>query len=87
MARAARNSAVSAGDTVIRKLKAITIDFQHKLANGFGFIKNAMLLTEGKPPEPMDGHINWALGHSDSVVQSEIKSEADKAIRYISGNM
>jgi hypothetical protein len=67
-------------------LQPMTMDYQHKLAYAFGFTKNAMLLATGKPIEPMDGHVNWALGHADHVVQSEIASQCTAAINYISGD-
>jgi len=44
------------------------------LANIFGHVKNARLITDGRPIEDMHGHINWSLGQTPDTVRSVIRS-------------
>lgn len=41
----------------------------------FGYAKNSRLVASGSSPEPMEGHVNWANGQSESTVKNEILSQ------------
>jgi hypothetical protein len=52
-----------------------------QLAQTFGYIKNSRLVATGRSPEPMDGHVNWAIytGQSLDTVKNEIRSDLTQA--------
>lgn len=41
------------------------------LANAFGYVKNALLRSEHKGTESMDGHVNWAVRQPEKTVKDE----------------
>jgi hypothetical protein len=51
----------------------------YQWANTFGYVKNGQLVANGQSPEPMPGHINWALGQPLERVKQEIINQANLA--------
>jgi len=47
----------------------------------FGYIKNSRLVASGSPPEPMLGHVNWAVntGQSETTVKRVILEQLEQA--------
>jgi hypothetical protein len=54
------------------------------LACTFGYAKNSKLVASRSSPEPMEGHINWARGQSESTVIIEVLSQIRQAQFMIS---
>ena len=65
----------------------MSMDVPHKLANVFGHVKNARLVSQGQAIEDMAGHINWALSQDEPVVKNEIKNDLQIINRNIAGDV
>jgi hypothetical protein len=63
-----------------------SMNFQEKLANAFGHVKNARLLTQGRPIEDQGGHVHWALGQDPSIVKGAIRDDLQAALAYLFGD-
>lgn len=71
---------------IVDKLRTLVVNYQppNPPTYAFGYTKNSRLVASGSSPEPMEGHVNWAKGQSESTVKIEVISAVRQAQFMIS---
>jgi len=71
---------------IVDKLRTLVVNYQppNPPTYAFGYAKNSRLVASGSSPEPMEGHVNWAKGQSESTVKIEVISAIRQAQFMIS---